>query len=177
MVYYQERSCTWGRENILYSTLLGTLLYQNQGKYTLLYIIRNTLVPGVGKIYFTLHYQDRSCTRIRENILYSTLLGTLLYLGQGKYTLLYIIRNALVPGVGNLYLSADYCQLELRILAHLSQEKPRKYSFHIEFTTLDKIARNAGVRTMDLQRDGEGVRIIDQRGEIDLWFKGSVREK
>ena len=32
------------------------------------------------------------------------------------------LRNALVPGEGNLYLSADYSQLELRILAHLSQD-------------------------------------------------------
>ena len=32
------------------------------------------------------------------------------------------IRMAFTPTVGNLMLSADYCQLELRILAHFSND-------------------------------------------------------
>ncbi|XP_044010406.1 DNA polymerase theta [Aphidius gifuensis] len=32
------------------------------------------------------------------------------------------VRMAFVPAIGNIMLSADYCQLELRILAHLSKE-------------------------------------------------------
>lgn len=32
------------------------------------------------------------------------------------------VRMAFVPAMGNIILSADYCQLELRILAHLSKE-------------------------------------------------------
>lgn len=33
------------------------------------------------------------------------------------------VRMAFVPAIGNIMLSADYCQLELRILAHFSKDK------------------------------------------------------
>lgn len=32
------------------------------------------------------------------------------------------IRSIFIPSAGNIFLSADYCQLELRLLAHLSQD-------------------------------------------------------
>lgn len=32
------------------------------------------------------------------------------------------VRMAFIPIVGNVMISADYCQLELRILAHFSKE-------------------------------------------------------
>lgn len=32
------------------------------------------------------------------------------------------VRMAFVPAIGNIMLSADYCQLELRILAHFSKD-------------------------------------------------------
>lgn len=32
------------------------------------------------------------------------------------------VRMAFIPTVGNIMLSADYCQLELRILAHFSKD-------------------------------------------------------
>lgn len=32
------------------------------------------------------------------------------------------VRMAFIPAIGNIMLSADYCQLELRILAHFSRD-------------------------------------------------------
>lgn len=43
------------------------------------------------------------------------------------------VRMAFIPAIGNIMLSADYCQLELRILAHFSKD-----------TTLCNIMRKPG---------------------------------
>lgn len=32
------------------------------------------------------------------------------------------VRTAFIPALGNIILSADYCQLELRLLTHFSQD-------------------------------------------------------
>jgi DNA polymerase I len=39
------------------------------------------------------------------------------------------IRTAFTPNVGNVFLSADYSQIELRILAHMSQDSTLLYAF------------------------------------------------
>lgn len=39
-----------------------------------------------------------------------------------KSTLLLSTRSAFIPSVGKIFLTADYCQLELRLLAHFSQD-------------------------------------------------------
>ncbi len=53
------------------------------------------------------------------------------------------IRRAFIPSRGNLFLSADYSQIELRILAHLSDDPDLMEAFHrgedIHRTTTSKI--------------------------------------
>ncbi len=64
------------------------------------------------------------------------------------------IRKAFVPGRGNVFLSADYSQIELRLMAHLSGDKGMKDDFlggqDIHSATASKIF---GVKTEDVSRE------------------------
>lgn len=64
------------------------------------------------------------------------------------------IRKAFVPGKGNVFLSADYSQIELRLMAHLSGDKGMKDDFvsghDIHSATAAKIF---GVDLQDVKRE------------------------
>ncbi|XP_075216814.1 DNA polymerase theta [Lycorma delicatula] len=52
------------------------------------------------------------------------------------------MRTAFVPSPGNLLVSADYCQLELRILAHFSEDEALLQAFHSASDIFTSIASN-----------------------------------
>ncbi|MFP4488870.1 MAG: DNA polymerase I, partial [Bacteroidales bacterium] len=64
------------------------------------------------------------------------------------------IRKAFVPAEGNIFLSADYSQIELRLMAHLSGDKGMKEDFNsgqdIHSATAAKIF---GVKTEEVTRE------------------------
>jgi len=64
------------------------------------------------------------------------------------------IRKAFIPGKGNVFLSADYSQIELRLMAHLSNDKGMKEDFlggqDIHSATAAKIF---GVKPEDVKRE------------------------
>ncbi|XP_034194144.2 DNA polymerase theta isoform X1 [Osmia lignaria lignaria] len=84
-------------------------------------------------IYPILNIAQQSC-RIHSNCVTNTLTGRIsmcepnlqnipkdFISENGSFTI--SVRMAFVPTVGNVILSADYCQLEFRILAHFSKDK------------------------------------------------------
>jgi DNA polymerase-1 len=52
-----------------------------------------------------------------------------------------LIRGAFVPEKGNLFLSADYSQVELRVLAHLSEDEVLLSAFRADEDIHDRTAR------------------------------------
>ena len=64
------------------------------------------------------------------------------------------IRKAFIPGKGNVFLSTDYSQIELRLMAHLSNDKGMKEDFlggqDIHSATAAKIF---GVKPEDVKRE------------------------
>lgn len=57
-----------------------------------------------------------------------------------KSTLLLSTRSAFIPSEGKIFLSADYCQLELRLLAHFSQDPVLMKIFRKEGDVFQAIA-------------------------------------
>ena len=64
------------------------------------------------------------------------------------------IREAFIPEKGNVLISADYSQIELRIMAHLSQDKNLTYAFNNDIDVHSSTAAEVfGVAIDDVSQD------------------------
>ena len=64
------------------------------------------------------------------------------------------IREAFVPDKGNILISADYSQIELRIMAHLSDDKNLTYAFNNDIDVHSSTAAEVfGVSIEDVSQD------------------------